>query len=211
MTYRALFITVAALVAMSACSSPPASDVVVEQVVPWEERPVPSCGQSDESADFAGIDRGSFVRLHQQRTDDVSPNWTPDMEYYVDQVTRVTDTVGVDGEGCPSISVEVDAGAFFWRVRDVELMEEAADDIRCGQSDFDADYRGLDVGDKVTVGEHNPWFGHENWAAEMSEFVGQEAEIQEIIGTDDAGCPGVVLDVDDGEYFWRIRDLHPVK
>lgn len=196
---------------MSACSSQTPPDAVAEQAIPWEARPVPPCGQSDGTADFNGLERGSLVRLHQQRTDDISPNWTPDMEYYVDQVTRVTDTVGVDAQGCPIINVEVDAGAFLWRVRDVEPMEATADERRCGQSDYDADYRGLQVGDKVTIGEHSDWYGYENWAPEMTDFIGREAVVEELIGVDNEGCPGAALDIDEGEFFWRVRDFHLVE
>lgn len=212
-TYRVLFILVASLVAMSSCSSSSStgSDAVAEQAVSWADREVPPCGQTNENADYLGLEPGSIVRLHQQRTDDIAPNWTPEMGAHVDHVTAVTDLVGVDGEGCPSIRVEVDNGIYAWRVRDLEPLEGTADETRCGQTDLDTDFRGLEVGDTVTVGEHNPWYGQENWTDAMNAFVGQEAVIQELVGVDDSGCPGAVLDIDQGDYFWRVRDLHPVK
>lgn len=210
MTFRAVGLFAAALFIMSACSSAPTSDAVEDQAAP-AERPVPECEQTDENADYNGIQRGDLVRLHMQREDHVTPNWAPDMEQYVDKVTRVTDTGGVDASGCPSLRVEVDVGTFFWRVRDVERIGADPGDMRCGQSSFEQDYRGFQIGDAVEIGEHSAWYGQENWAPDMDAFVGEQAKIQSHVGVDDAGCPGVTLDIDDGGHFWRVRDLESVE
>jgi hypothetical protein len=41
----------------------------------------------------------------------------------------------------------------------------------------------------------------------MLEYVGQEAFVTELRETDGAGCPIVHVDIDGGEWVWRIRDM----
>lgn len=45
----------------------------------------------------------------------------------------------------------------------------------------------------------------------MLEYVGREATVNELSGSDGAGCPGVRVDIDDGSWFWRIRDLDLIR
>jgi hypothetical protein len=49
--------------------------------------------------------------------------------------------------------------------------------------------------------------GDENWTEEMNEFVGQTGTVTSLAGSDTVGCPGVRVDLDRGEWFWRIRDV----
>ena len=41
----------------------------------------------------------------------------------------------------------------------------------------------------------------------MQPFVGQRARITQLVGVDDQGCPVVNIDADQGQYFWRVRDM----
>lgn len=149
------------------------------------------------------------MRLHEHSDDDVRPNWSPDMHFYVDQVTRVTELLGVDAEGCPGVRVEADAGVFFWRVRDLEVEAETSQATRCGQNELTADFIGLEPGMTVRVRQGSDWFGRQNWVPEMNAYVGQSSVVTARDGVDEAGCPGVSLALDDGVFFWRVRDLEP--
>lgn len=63
------------------------------------------------------------------------------------------------------------------------------------------------VGGLVVLDRHRPWRGDANWSPGMEPFIGQAATVVELSGLDDVGCPGVRVDVDGGQFFWRIRDL----
>lgn len=166
-----------------------------------------TCGQNDANAQFGDVQRGGLVRLHKQVEDDVPANWNPDMSFYVDQVTQVTDLLGVDANGCPGVRVEADAGVFFWRVRDLEHVAKSSDALRCGQNELTADYAGLQKGTRITIEQGTPWVERLNWTTDMDAYVGQDAAVTSLSGVDEAGCPGVTLDIDDGVFFWRVRDL----
>lgn len=213
MTLRALFFILFASVGLGACASSKSSDALDDQRPPVQDEEARRCGQSDEDADFAGLQRGSLIKLYAQdeADEDVPANWSYDMRHYLGYVTRVTELVGVDASGCPGVRVEADGGVFFWRVRDVERIEEGAEDDRCGQSEATANYMGLEPGDTVTIQDHRPWYEEQNWVSDMDEFVGSDAKIDELSGVDAAGCPGVTLDIDEGQYFWRVRDLKSAK
>lgn len=211
MKLRALGTLVIASLMVGACGSSKSSDALADQRTVPQDPELVQCGQTDENANFADITRGSLVRLHSPLDDDVAPNWSPDMDYYRGQVTAVTEPLGVDAAGCPGVRVEADGGVFFWRVRDLERIETTSSNDRCGQNELTADYAGLQQGDHVVIRAHRPWYGQENWVDAMNGWVGQKATIQSLEGLDEAGCPGVILDVDDGQYFWRVRDLKPAK
>jgi hypothetical protein len=78
-------------------------------------------------------------------------------------------------------------------------------------------YGSLVVGSSVTLGMHTPWSGADgrggtavadvNWTAEMAPFVGQRTTITELGGLDNSGCPGARVAADNGQYFWRIRNM----
>lgn len=208
MTFRALFFFVIAGVGLGACASSKTSDALEDQHRSEENAEIRQCGQTDEEADFGDFTRGAIVRLHAQDEDEEVPaNWSPDMEHYVGKVTRVTEALGVDASGCPGVRVEADGGVFFWRIRDLQRVEDDADNDRCGQNEATANYLDFNEGDRVIIQNHRPWYDQENWVSEMDAFVGQKAIIESHSGVDAAGCPGVTLDIDDGQYFWRVRDL----
>lgn len=63
------------------------------------------------------------------------------------------------------------------------------------------------VGTNVIIGRHRVVNGDENWSAEMDAFIGRTVRIQDLIGVDDQGCPVVHIDADNGQFFWRARDM----
>ena len=62
------------------------------------------------------------------------------------------------------------------------------------------------AGSQIVLGRHSPWRGDDNWSAEMDRFVGLVATVTSLDGVDEAGCPGVRVNVDGGQWFWRLRD-----
>mgnify|MGYP006288671385 FL=1 len=80
----------------------------------------------------------------------------------------------------------------------------------CGQTEGQADYRGLEVGATVRLRRHRSILGSDNWVADMNAYVGRTAEVRSLEGVDGAGCPIVKVDADGGAYYWRVRDLELV-
>lgn len=80
----------------------------------------------------------------------------------------------------------------------------------CAMDPFDADYGGLQRGARVRLGRHREVDGDDYWADEMDEFVGRVTRVTGPRGVDEKGCPLIAVEVDDGEYDWRVRDLERV-
>jgi hypothetical protein len=68
-------------------------------------------------------------------------------------------------------------------------------------------YDGLKLGDMVRVGRHTPVDGMTNWLEDMDVFVGRNATITDFVGQDDTGSWLVKLDIDQGDWVWRTRNL----
>ena len=78
-------------------------------------------------------------------------------------------------------------------------------------------YGPVSVGASVVLGTHAPWTGSDgqggvvtmdtNWAPDMAQFVGQRTTVTQLSGLDTAGCPGVRVQADNGQFFWRIRNV----
>ncbi len=77
----------------------------------------------------------------------------------------------------------------------------------CGLTDQSIQWEGLAVGVEVMLGRHRVVNGDDNWDTQMDAFVGRTGHITELIGVDDQGCPLVHVDADNGQWFWRARDL----
>jgi hypothetical protein len=77
----------------------------------------------------------------------------------------------------------------------------------CGQQAASADYGPLKPGSVVVLGPHQSVKGTDSWQAEMDKYVDQKATVTELAGVDKVGCPGVRVDLDKGQNFWRIRAL----
>lgn len=176
-----------------------------------------ACGQEGGSADYGNIRIGTVVALQRHRFVGGDPNWDDRMARYLGRTARVTRLSGVDDQGCPGVRVEADGGRWFWRVRDLNVGAErptVADTEeatrlpqRCSRRDTNADYGPVRVGTVVVLGRHRPVDDDDNWTPQMSAFVGRTARVVELAGTDDVGCPGVHVDADGRQWFWRVRDL----
>lgn len=193
-----------------------------------------ACGLTDATVDWAGIRTGTRVTLGRHREVDGVDNWDPAMDSYVGLTATVRTLIGVDPQGCPIIYVDVDGGAYFWRVRDVTVSPDAAAPVvstlpgswtglhggipsECGQASGSENYGPITVGSRVVLGRHAPYTGpgqygemvydDTDWAYDMESYVGMTATVISLEGADSAGCPGVRVDLDGGSWFWRIRDM----
>ena len=132
--------------------------------------------------------------------------------------------------------VDADGRQWFWRVRDLTLGDDAGSAVayrpglasdhgrpeggeaatadvdaripqECGRTDETAAWGPIDVGSEVVLGRHRPVDGEANWVEDMEAFVGRRARVTERIGVDEQGCALVHVDVDEGGWFWRLRDM----
>jgi hypothetical protein len=176
------------------------------------------CGQTAATAFYGPVQPGSQVVLGAHRPVAGDANWADAMGSYVSRTARVTELGGVDDAGCPGVRVDIDGGEWFWRIRDMQLVGAAPTPtaapaapagipMTCGMPSSGAYFGPIQVGTTVILGRHTPVAGDDNWAADMNVFVGQMATVTRMSGTDAAGCPGVRVDIDGGEWFWRIRDM----
>jgi len=70
-----------------------------------------------------------------------------------------------------------------------------------------ADRPSVRVGDVVKLGVHRPFGGSANWSEAMQVFVGRNAVIRELMGVDPWGAWVVRVDLDEGRFLWRTRDV----
>ena len=70
-----------------------------------------------------------------------------------------------------------------------------------GWADYGLTRLSLSVRRDTTVGG-----GGDNWATGMNAFVGRDATVTRLAGTDSDGCTVVHVDADGGTYMWRLRD-----
>jgi len=189
------------------------------------------CGPGDAGRDRGPLAVGSTVRLGRHRPVRGDAGWQHSMEQYVGRTARVTSLGPPDDQGCPVVHVDADQGARSWRVRDLSLLDEVRGGRAvataappsgggggpprgtttgipetCGMPFGSEDYGSVREGSRIVLGRHRPVDGDDNWSAEMGEYVGRTATVTRLSGSDAAGCPGVRVDVDGGEWFWRVRD-----
>jgi hypothetical protein len=171
------------------------------------------CVPGAARADFGGIGPGSVVVPQRHRYVGGDPNWDPSMARFLGRVAAVTRRSGVDAQGCPGVRLDVDGGQHFWRIRDLNVGDGAPGEPaprgtpipeECGP---EARYGPVRVGARVVLGRHRSISGDDNWIASMRAYVGRVATVVALVGGDDQGCAGVHVDVDRGEWFWRIRDM----
>lgn len=143
---------------------------------------------------------GSAVILGKH--DDVGggTNWTSAMNAYVGKTATITELLGADSFGF--LVVKVTGNTYSWRVRNLKLKGHGEE----------GSY-GFAVGDRVIIGAHRYIDDDNNWADEMMNYVGMEATITEMVGTDSDGtnCYTVHVDIDDGDWYWRVENMTPVK
>lgn len=179
-----------------------------------------ACGFPGDSPSFGAIGVGTEVVLGRHSEWSGDANWVEDMDAYVGKTARVTELYGTDGSGCLVVHLDIDNGAWFWRVRDMKIVGGALDSPAavvpdrlpggpdaCGMTDETVSYGAVQVGTRVTLGRHRVWEGEDNWAEDMEAFVGQKATVTSLEGTDGSGCAIVKVDTDKGEWYWRVRDL----
>lgn len=178
------------------------------------------CGQRTDAMDYGSVDVGTQVVLGRHRYVRGDPNWSPTMDSYLGLTTTVTQRVGLDARGCPGVRVSADGQTHFWRVRDLHLQEHGTvppvfahsapgstqplpKECTPGGS---PNYGPLRLGSRVRLGRHDRVMGVDNWNAEMEAWVGRETTVTRLLGADGSGCPGMSVDIDHGQYFWRIRN-----
>jgi hypothetical protein len=184
-----------------------------------DERAPEQCGRTEAEADYGPIDVGTVVTLQRHRVVRGDDNWDVQMERFLGRAARVSRLSGVDAQGCAGIRVDIDGGQWFWRIRDVGIgtglqplpdapVGSAEFPQQCHQADGAAQYGAATVGATVVLGRHRPVDGETNWADEMTPYVGRTARVVAPAGVDTSGCPGIRVDIDGQQWFWRVRDLH---
>lgn len=206
--------TVAILVTLAGCAASPARyNPSLLESAPEEGSPfVPQdCGPE---ARLEGVVAGMAVVLRNHRPVRNDRNWVAAMRPFVGRTTFITRLAGQDPFGCPVVRVEVDDGVHVWRARDLTVIGRGlgpgggdAVPQQCGQDDESADYGLVGPSARVILWRHRIVEGEANWIEEMMDHVGHEAEVTELGGVDDAGCPVFHIDVDRGEWAWRVRDV----
>lgn len=72
----------------------------------------------------------------------------------------------------------------------------------------DPEYGSIGVGSRVRLGRHRAVNGSTFWdESGMAPYVGRMAVVTSLRGRDDSGCPIITVDIDQGRYSWRIRDM----
>jgi hypothetical protein len=153
---------------------------------------------AESTETYGKIEVGSVVILGRHDEVDGDTNWNDEMDQYVGKAVKVTELVGADGSGC--LCVSVDGNDFVWRVRNLRLKGSG-----------EAGSYGFDVGDSVILGRHRMVNGENNWAEEMEDYVGETATITSLVGFEegDSHCFLVYVDIDDGEWVWRVENMTP--
>jgi hypothetical protein len=168
-----------------------------------------ACGFS--SPEFGPIAVGVEVEVGRHRAVGGDDNWASSMDAFVGQRGRVRSlNSSTDGAGCSIVRLDVDDGAWNWRVRDLKVVSggggggSSAIPQACGQSE--GRYGPLAIGAKVTPGRHRAVDGEPNWSSEMEAFVGRPATVTALEGVDAEGCTLVRLDA----ATRRVEGLVPV-
>jgi hypothetical protein len=183
------------------------------------QRAPESCGLTEATADYGPLSVGTVVTLQRHRVVRSDDNWDEQMDRYLGRAAHVSRLSGVDAQGCPGIRVDVDGGQWFWRVRDVGIgtalqplpdVHESSTQFpqQCHQPEGGEQYGAAVVGATVVLGRHRAVDGEANWTEEMQPWVGRTAHVMSLAGVDTSGCPGVRVDIDGQQWFWRVRDLH---
>ena len=89
---------------------------------------------------------------------------------------------------------------YVWRVRNLTLKGRG-----------EAGSYGYQIGDRVVIGAHRYIDEDNNWADEMAEYVGEEATITSLEGTDGTNSYLVHVDIDEGDWYWRVETMTPAK
>lgn len=149
-----------------------------------------------ESYGFITI--GSTVILGQHDSVNGGDNWSADMDKFVGKEAVVTSLPGADSQGF--LVVRVKGNDFAWRARNLAVKGRG-----------EPGSYGYQVGDAVILGAHRYIDDDNNWAGEMLDYVGERATITSVEGTDGVNCYIVHVDVDNGDWYWRVETMSPAK
>lgn len=89
----------------------------------------------------------------------------------------------------------------------VETVGASKIPTSCGQDGASASFGPIAVGTKVVLGRHTAVDGDINWNDQMEPYIGKPATVTELSSVDMVGCPVVKVDLDQGMWSWRIRDM----
>jgi transcription antitermination factor NusG len=94
----------------------------------------------------------------------------------------------------------VEAGGYgkWWSLDNLEKVEE---------------FEEFKVGDKVILGEHTSCCEQDNlnWSLDMNDYIGKVATITGFASSSLDRTPTAYVDIDNGEFIWRIRDMRKAK
>jgi len=152
--------------------------------------------EGTESYGFIKV--GSTVILG--RHDDVNggSNWADEMDAFVGKEAVVTSLPGPDTQGF--LVVRVKGNGYAWRVRNLTVKNRG-----------ETGSYGYEVGDKVIIGAHRYIADDNNWADAMSEYVGLITTITSLEGTDASNSFLVHVDIDNGDWYWRVETMTPAE
>jgi hypothetical protein len=147
---------------------------------------------------YGMIKIGSVVILGEHEDLNGGKDWDDKMSSFIGKQATVKELPGADSQGF--LLVRVKENSYVWRVRNLTLKGRG-----------EAGSYGYQVGDRVIIGAHRYIDEDNNWAEEMAEFVGEEATITSLEGTDGTGSFLVHVDIDDGDWYWRVETMSPAK
>jgi len=156
----------------------------------------PDYVEGAESYGFITV--GSTVILGKHDSVNGGDNWAADMDKFVGKEAVVTSLPGADSQGF--LVVRVKGNDYAWRARNLAVKGRG-----------EPGSYGFQIGDAVILGAHRYIEEDNNWAAEMLDYVGETATITSVEGTDGANCYIVHVDIDNGDWYWRVETMAPAK
>lgn len=147
---------------------------------------------------YGFISAGSTVILGKHDSVNGGDNWAADMDQFVGKEAVVTSLPGADSQGF--LVVRVKGNDFAWRARDLAVMGRG-----------EPGSYGFRIGDSVILGAHRYIDDDNNWAGEMLDYVGERATITSIEGADGVNCYIVHVDIDNGDWYWRVETMTPAQ
>jgi hypothetical protein len=154
------------------------------------------------------------VRLAVQPTDAFTPLlslWTSGGELVgTSQVGSLIAPLPASDDFWASISAQ-DAQAGGVYTLTIQPAQTVLGPQACTGSSTPADYAPLHPGSIVLLGRHRPVNGDESWNRDMDAYVGRPARVLSLVGAVSAGCPAITVDVDQGRFWWRVRDMTTVE
>lgn len=147
---------------------------------------------------YGMIKVGSVVILGEHEDINGGKDWDDKMAPFVGKQATVKSLPGADSQGF--LVVRVKENDYVWRVRNLTLKGRG-----------EAGSYGYQIGDRVVIGAHRYIDEDNNWADEMAEYVGEEATITSLEGTDGTNSYLVHVDIDEGDWYWRVETMTPAK